>query len=249
MKAHLLLASRIDEPERDARLATRRPAHAEPEGPGAAAHGVAGGAAPRPAPSHTTSEHQLLLRTLDALDEGMAFFDLDATPIHANRAYQEALAGHPAADPLRSALDAFVDAGCSMSRARHRSSTAARDAVEQLTAQSVTGPAGRCQLRATYVGFDLFGSGPTMLVTLQRSAAPPPPSDETLQERFGLSRTESRVARLIAAGRPNRQIADALEISPHTARNHTSRVLAKLGVRSRAEIGPRLRDESTDGAA
>jgi hypothetical protein len=37
-----------------------------------------------------------------------------------------------------------------------------------------------------------------------------------------------------------REIADTLTIRPHTARNHTSHVLAKLGVRARAETGPRL---------
>lgn len=40
---------------------------------------------------------------------------------------------------------------------------------------------------------------------------------------------------LVAAGRSNRQIAQALFISPKTASVHVSGILAKLGVTSRLE--------------
>jgi DNA-binding NarL/FixJ family response regulator len=39
----------------------------------------------------------------------------------------------------------------------------------------------------------------------------------------------------VAAGRTNRQIADALYISPRTAGVHVSRILAKLGASTRGE--------------
>ena len=64
---------------------------------------------------------------------------------------------------------------------------------------------------------------------------------EALRALYGLTDREIEVARLLAAGRRNSAIADELEISPHTARHHTQRVLAKLGVHSRAEAGARLR--------
>ncbi len=59
--------------------------------------------------------------------------------------------------------------------------------------------------------------------------------------QYGLTEREAEVARLLAEGRRNNAIAAALGISPHTARHHTQRVLAKLGVHSRAEAGARLR--------
>ena len=49
----------------------------------------------------------------------------------------------------------------------------------------------------------------------------------------GLTPREAEVLRLIAAGRSNQQIGEALFISPRTAQNHVTHVLAKLGLPSR----------------
>jgi DNA-binding NarL/FixJ family response regulator len=62
-----------------------------------------------------------------------------------------------------------------------------------------------------------------------------------LQMRYGLTAREMEVATLLSRGRSNTAIAAALHISTHTARHHTQRVLAKLGVHSRAEAGAKLR--------
>ncbi|HJU01194.1 MAG TPA: helix-turn-helix transcriptional regulator, partial [Actinomycetes bacterium] len=47
---------------------------------------------------------------------------------------------------------------------------------------------------------------------------------------FGLTRREAEVLVLVAEGRTNRQIGQALFITAKTASLHVSRVLAKLGV-------------------
>ena len=52
---------------------------------------------------------------------------------------------------------------------------------------------------------------------------------------LGLSARESEVLALVAAGRTNGQIADALFISPKTASVHVTHILDKLGVSSRIE--------------
>ncbi|MGA4844043.1 ATP-binding protein [Streptomyces sp. G45] len=52
-----------------------------------------------------------------------------------------------------------------------------------------------------------------------------------------LSPREREVARLVALGHTNRQIADVLFLSPRTVEQHVAKVLRKLRVSSRTEIG------------
>jgi DNA-binding CsgD family transcriptional regulator len=53
--------------------------------------------------------------------------------------------------------------------------------------------------------------------------------------RFGLTDREREVLLLLADGRSNPEIAQALFISPKTASVHVSNILAKLGVGGRVE--------------
>jgi DNA-binding NarL/FixJ family response regulator len=50
-----------------------------------------------------------------------------------------------------------------------------------------------------------------------------------------LTSRELDVLRLVAAGKPNKQIAAELEISERTARTHVSRILRKLRLSSRTQ--------------
>jgi DNA-binding CsgD family transcriptional regulator len=51
-----------------------------------------------------------------------------------------------------------------------------------------------------------------------------------------LTPTEMKIARLVAHGQPNPEIAAALFLSRNTVKTHVSHILAKLGARSRVEI-------------
>jgi DNA-binding NarL/FixJ family response regulator len=64
----------------------------------------------------------------------------------------------------------------------------------------------------------------------QAAAGAPTPA-----ARLGLTPREAEVLALVAAGRSNRQIAQALFISPKTVGVHVSNILAKLGVDGRVE--------------
>lgn len=65
------------------------------------------------------------------------------------------------------------------------------------------------------------------------SAAPPFPE---------LSAREREILELVAAGRPNADIAERLGVAPKTIRNHVSTIFAKLQVRDRSEAIVRARE-------
>ncbi len=64
-----------------------------------------------------------------------------------------------------------------------------------------------------------------------RLAARPAPADAGPR----LSAREAEVLRLVAAGRSNPEIAEALFVSPRTVTTHLTHIFAKLGVEGRAE--------------
>jgi len=63
-----------------------------------------------------------------------------------------------------------------------------------------------------------------------------------------LTEAEQRVARLAAAGRTNREIADTLYTSVRTVEGHLSHIYRKLGIRSRTELVLFI-DEAEEGSS
>jgi ATP/maltotriose-dependent transcriptional regulator MalT len=61
-----------------------------------------------------------------------------------------------------------------------------------------------------------------------------------------LTTTERRVADLVGEGRTNREVADALFMSPSTVQAHLKRIYPKLGVRSRTELAARVDQEPVE---
>lgn len=102
-------------------------------------------------------------------------------------------------------------------------------------------------VRATIVS--AFDRDESILVSVQTTAAPSLPAAETLAGRFDLTPREAEVALLLADGRSNAEIAEQLFISPHTAKRHVEKALAKLEVSSRAKVLARLLDPATAGRA
>ncbi|CAA9535954.1 MAG: hypothetical protein AVDCRST_MAG49-222 [uncultured Thermomicrobiales bacterium] len=68
------------------------------------------------------------------------------------------------------------------------------------------------------------------------AAAPPVSGTPTPVEPSGLTRREVEVVRLLADGRSNREIAEALFISAGTVRTHVEHILAKLDLDTRAAV-------------
>jgi DNA-binding CsgD family transcriptional regulator len=55
-------------------------------------------------------------------------------------------------------------------------------------------------------------------------------------DRPGLTAQQERIARLVAEGATNREIAEQMFLSPRTVDHHLRNVFARLGVRSRTEL-------------
>jgi DNA-binding CsgD family transcriptional regulator len=77
--------------------------------------------------------------------------------------------------------------------------------------------------------------GVTMRLACDREVAAEP----TLG-RFGLTGREAQIVRLLARRATNREIADQLDVSPHTVRHHVENIFAKLGIHSRRSIASRF---------
>jgi DNA-binding NarL/FixJ family response regulator len=81
---------------------------------------------------------------------------------------------------------------------------------------------------------------------LLEEGAPPPTPDRL--RGLGLTRRQCDVLALIAAGRSNQEIADALTISPLTAKKHAENIYARLGAPGRAAAAARAHQALSGGA-
>ena len=89
---------------------------------------------------------------------------------------------------------------------------------------------------------------------VERSAPAPQPramrvlDDAELRARFGLTERQIAVARLLAEGCTNAEVAARLGLSFFTARNHAEQVLSKLRVPNRASVALALHESVSPGA-
>jgi DNA-binding response OmpR family regulator len=90
------------------------------------------------------------------------------------------------------------------------------------------------------------------LLRRSRRAAPAPLpdavrilSDGELHDRYGLTDRQIAVARLVAEGCTNAEVAARLGLSFYTARNHAEQVMLKLGVSNRSSVAPLLHEVTT----
>jgi DNA-binding NarL/FixJ family response regulator len=86
---------------------------------------------------------------------------------------------------------------------------------------------------------ELTALGERARLDLEQGAAVDHPAaangDGAAEDPFGLTARERQVLALLAEGATNRQIGSALFMAEKTASVHVSRILSKLGVRSRTQ--------------
>jgi non-specific serine/threonine protein kinase len=93
---------------------------------------------------------------------------------------------------------------------------------------------GEAAFQAVYHrGLELPADDAVAYALQQPPKKPPAPA---VSDGAPLTPREMQVARLIAGGRSNKQIAAELVISQRTAENHVEHILIKLGFASRAQV-------------
>jgi DNA-binding CsgD family transcriptional regulator len=131
--------------------------------------------------------------------------------------FEEALGHHGRADAPFEAARTLLAYGSRLHRARRRV-----DARERL--------------RAALEGFERLGARPWIEHTNAELRAAGAIRRDPIADPDELSPQEIRVARAVAEGATNKQVAATMYLSPKTIEFHLSRVYRKLGIHSRGEL-------------
>ncbi|MEU9186170.1 response regulator transcription factor [Streptomyces sp. NPDC048484] len=91
-------------------------------------------------------------------------------------------------------------------------------------------------IRTVAAGESLLSPGPTSRLIARFLRAPNTATPSTVGGPSGLSERERQVLALVGRGLNNTEIAEALVLSPLTAKTHVSRIMGKLGARDRAQL-------------
>ena len=186
-----------------------------------------------------------LTALLDAIPEAVLMYDGSGGLVHANPRAAE-LFGMPGApgrgasvrtEAQRMAWSLAASAQRAIAQANENGAMAT-EAVREVRAD------GRVyRLRGTLASGWMPAGEPGVLITAAFELVNPL-TDLELRSRYALSAREIEVARLVASGLSNQEVAEKLGVSYFTARNHVERVLSKLGVGNRSRVGAVLRNEA-----
>ena len=183
-----------------------------------------------------------LAALLDAIPEAVLMFDAEGGLVHANPRAAE-LFGMPGSTGAGSQVRTEAQRMAWTLAASAQRSAAVTATAATPTNREVRADGRVYRLRGTLAtGWSPAGQ-PGVLVTAAYELVNPLSNGE-LRSRYGLSAREIEVARLVAAGLSNAEVAERLGVSYFTARNHVERLLGKLGVANRSRVGAVLRNEA-----
>jgi DNA-binding NarL/FixJ family response regulator len=179
-----------------------------------------------------------LTSLLDATGDGVMLASLTGDVLHQTPALGTMIRGDVDGERLYRAMsDAATALGAMI--ARHRKWVAGSRHPSAPLAREVKTSRGQYRVLASYMPEGTISSQPVIAVTLTPQT-PRMLSDEEIRNRFDVTDRQLDVAKLIARGLKNDQVANVLGISKSTALRHTEAVLRKLGVHSRAAVGAAL---------
>ena len=176
----------------------------------------------------------MLVTLLNASGKRLLLCDNHGRAFQASAALERTLA----ADPERRVIERSMHRLAHATAELRRNGNGATRALAESGEHVVATVRGRYRLSASLAGES--GPEPVGVLVLLEPVFREPIPDEELRARFQLTTREIHIAREIAEGNQNVEVARQLGISPHTARRHTEHVLDKLGVASRAQVADRI---------
>lgn len=177
-----------------------------------------------------------LAATVDQIARAVLVVDTDGREVHRSRGLRRMLEGDPEARDLLLEMQRLARQLGLLRRPTTKTSRLHPAAVGQVQVRTSR---HSYELRGGYLAPGAFGRTASVLVQLERHTPVVPPV-ASLRERHGLTGREAEVARLLALGLSNREIAERLTLSPHTVRTHAQHVFQKLGLHTRKALALRL---------
>lgn len=186
-----------------------------------------------------------LAALLDAIPEAVLMYDGSGGLVHANPRASALLGVSESTGAGAQVRTEAQRMAWSLAAAARRSAAAAGSpsSTNASTVREVRAEGRVYHLRGTLASGWMPGGEPGVLVTAAFELVNPL-TDLELRSRYGLSAREIEVARLVASGLSNQEVAERLGVSYFTARNHVERLMSKLGVGNRSRVGAVLRNEA-----
>lgn len=186
---------------------------------------------------HLSQQREAFARHLDTLPEGVLLYGINGRVLHRNSSLERMLAEDSEAEQIEGALLHVARSLAALLQAPGDGSR--RAGAPPLPSQGVRTSTATYRVRGSLVKEGLFTRAPALLIALER-LTPALPSEEVIRQRWGLTQAQVRVARRMAEGKSNAEIARELFVSLHTVRRHAEAVRMKLGVHSRAEVASKI---------
>ena len=168
------------------------------------------------------------INRIDQTGDALIAFSIDGKEHYRNAALKKLLITEPKSEALLAAIQLF----------------AVQPSADTTSPSSPVGRAS-CTVTLAYQSYRLRRyldcsslPVPTLMIAVERNSILP--ASERWQSVFNLTSREAEVVELLTQGLTDREVAERLFISVHTAHRHSERILKKLNISSRAGIAHAL---------